>query len=144
MTDAYQRTLPLLSELNRFYWTSGAEGVMRVLRCQDCGYWLHPPTPLCPKCLSLSLAPEQVSGLATIETFTLNMRAWGPGLAVPFVVAVVDLDEQPGLRVTTNIVGVPPESVAIGQRVRVVFEQDEDVWLPMFTPTEAEAAAAPA
>ncbi|MDB5423251.1 MAG: DNA-binding protein [Phenylobacterium sp.] len=143
MTDAYQRTLPLLSDLNRFYWTSGAEGVMRVLRCQDCGYWLHPPTPLCPKCLSQSLAPEQVSGLATIETFTLNMRAWGPGLAVPFVIAVVDLDEQPGLRVTTNIVGVPPESVAIGQRVQVVFEQDEDVWLPMFTPTEAEPAAAP-
>jgi uncharacterized OB-fold protein len=46
MTDAYQRTLPLLSDLNRFYWTSGAEGLMRVLRCQDCGYWLHPPTPL--------------------------------------------------------------------------------------------------
>lgn len=136
MTGAYQRTLPLLNDSNRFYWTSGAEGVLRLLRCQACRYWLHPPSPVCPQCLGKSLAPEPVSGLATIETFTLNMRAWGPGLEVPYVIAVVVLDEDPGLRLTTNIVGQPPDAVAIGQRVQVTFEQDDDVWLPMFQPIE--------
>ena len=142
MAQGYQRTLPLLSDSNRFFWTGGADGVLRILRCQDCGHWLHPPAPICPKCLSYALAPEPVSGLGVIETFTLNMRAWGPGLEVPFVIAIVVLDEQSDLRLTTNIVGAPPQAAAIGQRVRVVFEQDEDVWLPMFTPDPSTQAAA--
>ena len=55
-------------------------------------------------------------------------------MQVPFVVAIVELDEQEALRLTTNIVGVPVETVHIGQRVRVSFDHREDVWLPLFTP----------
>jgi hypothetical protein len=44
------------------------------------------------------------------------------------------LPEQKGLNLTTNVIGIPPESVHIGQAVRVVFEQVEDVYLPLFTP----------
>ncbi|MDE1145111.1 MAG: OB-fold domain-containing protein [Azospirillaceae bacterium] len=133
-TPTYQRTLPLLDDSNRFFWTSGAEGELRLMRCQECGHWLHPPGPLCPVCRSERLAAEAVSGLGSIETYTLNMRSWGPGLEVPYVVAIVHLDEQPGLRLTTNIVGIPASDVRIGMRVRVTFERDEDVWLPLFTP----------
>jgi len=128
------RLLPKLDDLNRFFWTGGIDGVLRFQRCRDCGYWLHPPGVVCPQCLGGNLAPEAVSGLATIEALTINCQPWLPGQEVPYAIAIVGLDEQEGLRLTTNIVGALPESLRIGQRVRVVFEACEDVHLPLFTP----------
>lgn len=139
-TDA-SRPLPLLTEANRHFWTGGAAGELRFLRCADCHHYLHPPAPICPQCHSRKLAPQAVSGLGRVATFTINHQAWRPGMAVPYVVAIVELDEQKALRLTTNIVHCAVEAVHIGQRVRVVFEQHEDVWLPLFEPLPAQATA---
>lgn len=136
MTVGYQRTLPLLTDLNRPFWTGGVNGELLILRCSACGFWQHPPQPRCWRCLSDDVAPEAVSGQGTIESFTLNMKSWGDGLEIPYAIAVVGLDEQASLRLTTNIVGSDPYTVAIDMRVRVVFERDEDVWLPFFTPID--------
>jgi len=131
------RPLPQLNDLNRFFWTGAADGKLRMQHCQDCGHWQHPAGVICPECLSRNLVPEEMSGLATVEALTLNYQPWIPGVEVPYVIAIVGLDEQKGLNLTTNIVGVAPESVHIGQRVRVVFEAVEDVYLPLFTPITA-------
>jgi len=53
-------------------------------------------------------------------------------MEVPFVVARVALDGVPGVFLTTNIVGCPVEEVDVGDRVRVTFEQQDDVYLPLF------------
>ena len=134
MSGASMLPLPQLTDLNRFFWTSGADGVLRFQRCQDCGCWLHPPGVVCPKCFGKKIAPQAVAGLGTIEALTINHQPWVPGQQVPYAIAIVGLDEQPGLRLTTNIVGAPLESLRIGQRVRVVFDACEDVHLPRFTP----------
>ena len=58
-----------------------------------------------------------------------------PGFNPPYVVAIVELEEQPGLRLTTNVVGCEPEDVEIGMAVKVVFEDvGDDVFLPLFEP----------
>ncbi|WP_311970339.1 OB-fold domain-containing protein [Pseudomonas baltica] len=126
--------LPQLDNANRFFWTSGQTGTLQVLRCADCEHWVHPPAPICPVCQQMHLAPAAVSGMATVQAVTINHQAWVPGIELPYAIAIVELDEQPGLRLTTNVVGVPVEQVQIGQRVRVAFEHREDVWLPVFTP----------
>lgn len=141
MSGGYQRMLPRLDDENRFYWTSGADGVLRMLRCQDCQFWVHPPQPVCPKCHAKHLAPEALSGRGTLFSYTVNEKSWGPGLEVPYVIGIVMLDEQQGLQLTTNIRGVVPEEVCIGMPVTVAFEHDEDVWLPMFEPQEIRDAA---
>lgn len=141
MSQGYQRMLPQLSDENRFYWTSGADGVLRMLRCGDCSNWVHPPRPICSKCLGRNLAPEVLSGKGEIFSLTLNHKSWGPGLEVPYAIAVVKLDEQDDLQLTTNITGIAPEAARIGMSVTVTFEQDEDVWLPMFTPEGVAHAA---
>jgi uncharacterized OB-fold protein len=129
------RILPRLTDLNRDFWTGGQAGELRFQRCQECGYYNHPPTPLCPICHSKNLAYEVVSGRATIWTFTINYQAWMPGPELPFVVAIVALPEQEGLRLTTNLVDVDPEAVTIGMDVEVVFENhDDEVWIPLFRP----------
>ncbi|MBS1848044.1 MAG: Zn-ribbon domain-containing OB-fold protein [Actinobacteria bacterium] len=125
------RVPPALDETNRFFWTSGADGRLRFLRCAACGYWLHPPSPWCPECGGRDVAPEAVSGRGVVHSVTVNHQAWD-GDQTPYAVALVELDEQAGLRLTTNIVGVDPELVTIDDRVHVVFEQRGDVYYPLF------------
>ena len=55
-------------------------------------------------------------------------------MAVPFALAIVELDGEPGVRVTARIVDCDPASVRIGDRVRVGFEQNQEIWIPFFRP----------
>jgi len=127
------RLLPRLDPENEFFWTSGADGKLRFLRCQACQEYVHPPAPRCPTCLSSELSPEVVSGRATVVAHTLNVHGWIPG-SQPYLVAWVAIDEQPDVRLTTNLVGVEPDDVRDGMAVEVVFEHNDDVWLPLFRP----------
>ena len=126
------RALPKLDEHNRNFWTGGAVGELRILRCRDCATFIHPPRPICRQCLSENVGPEAVAGTGTVETFTLNYQKWQPQMEVPFVIARVMLDGVPGVFLTTNIVGCEPDEVDVGDMVRVTFEQQEDVYLPLF------------
>ena len=79
--------------------------------------------------------PEAVSGMGEVFTFTVNRHTYHPEVPPPYVVALVELDEQPGLRLTTNVVNCHVDEVEIGMRVRVVFERTgDDVWVPVFEP----------
>lgn len=134
MTDKPFRVLPRVDPDNEHFWRGGEAGELRILRCGACGYWIHPPSPICPICLSREVAPAVASGDATVASFTINRQPWYPGLDPPYVVALVELPEQRDLRLMTNIVGCDPTAVTIGMSVRVTFEQYDDVWLPMFEP----------
>lgn len=116
-----------------FFWTSGADGVLRFRRCADCRSFQHPPGPVCRTCGSATLEPEPVSGRGVLVGFTVNWHTWSPELPPPYVIGIVAIDEDPRVRLTTNIVGVPIEDLAVGRRVEARFEQIEDVWLPMFS-----------
>ena len=129
------RPLPLLTPANEWFWTSGADGRLRIQGCQDCKALVHPPVPVCPACRSRSWAPAVVSGRATVVGFTVNQHPWLPGLDPPYVIANVALAEDPTVHLTTNVVGCDPGEVHVGQEVMVRFEPHDDVWLPMFEPT---------
>lgn len=137
------RVMPAVTVDNEHFWRGGAEGELRFLRCAACRYWIHPPAPICPECLGRDVAPESVSGDATVLTYTVNRQPWYPHLDPPYVVAIVELPEQDDLRLTTNIVNCEPEEVDFGMAVRVTFEEYPDdgdpdpsrsVWLPFFEP----------
>jgi uncharacterized OB-fold protein len=129
------RLLPQLTPFNEWYWTSGADGRLRIQGCDECKALVHPPVPICPSCRSTSWSPVEVSGRGTVVGLTVNHQPWLPGFDPPYVVAVVALAEDDSVRVTTNIVGCDPDDVRIGHEVMVRFEQHEDVWLPLFEPT---------
>jgi uncharacterized protein len=113
------RMLPELTDANRHFWQGGERGELVFLRCQDCGYYLHPPAPVCPRDWSRRLAPEPVSGRATLASFTVNHQPWMPGPELPFVIGLVAIPEQPEVRLMTNVVNCRPEDVHIGVPVRV-------------------------
>lgn len=127
-----RRALPRLDAINRPFWTGGTQNELRLMQCQDCMTFIHPPRPVCRQCLSENVQPQAVVGTGTIETFTVNYQAWLPGLDVPYVIARVSLDGAPGVFLTTNVVGCAVDEVDIGNRVRVKFEQRGEVYLPLF------------
>jgi len=126
------RPQPRLDADNRAFWTGGAVGELRLMRCRDCATFIHPPRPLCRKCLSENVASEAVAGTGVIDTFTVNHQKWHPALDVPYVIARVAIDGAPGVFLTTNIVGCAVDEVDIGDRVRVTFEQQGDIYYPLF------------
>jgi uncharacterized OB-fold protein len=124
---------PALDDTNRFFWTSGQDGRLRFLRCQECGYWLHPPGPRCPACGAWEVAPEAVSGRGEVYSYTVNHQPWD-GDDEPYAIVLVALPEQDGLRLTSNLVGCRVDDVRIGMPVRVTFERHDRVWFPLFEP----------
>ncbi len=127
------RPLPERTPENDFFWTSGADGVLRFLHCGACRRFLHPPQPACHRCGG-PVEPREVSGRGTVVGVTVNHQPWLPDMPPPYVIALVAIDEDPLVRLTTSIVDAVPEAVRIGTRVGVRFEPHEDVWLPVFTP----------
>ncbi|MGH2785930.1 MAG: Zn-ribbon domain-containing OB-fold protein [Actinomycetota bacterium] len=134
MSDTEFRLIPEVTPETEHFWLGGARGELVFLRCGSCRTFVHPPSPVCPECLSRDLAPEAVSGRGTVATFTVNHQPWNPLVPVPYVIALVEIDEQPDVRLMTNIVGCDPDDVRIGMRVRVTFSEHEDVFVPVFEP----------
>lgn len=136
--DALPRKLPALTPETEAFWTGGEHGQLLIQRCSDCGRYQHPPQPLCPVCRTETMAPSPVSGRGTVKTFTVNHQQWLPGQDPTFVFAAIELPEQAELYVFSNVLA-PPETVRAGLPVTVCFEQQEDVWLPLFRPENDHA-----
>ena len=131
------RMLPTLNEHNRALWTGGADGSLLIAWCAACERWIQPPAADCPDCGG-ALVARPVSGRGTVFTYTVNYQPFMPTVPVPYVIAIVELEEQSDLRIATNIVDCQPDSVSVGLAVEVRFErQDVDgdsVYFPVFAP----------
>jgi len=134
---------PLIEDLTRFYWEGAREGELLVQRCDDCAYLQHPPDVACANCLSLALTPVPVSGRATLYSFVIAQRAFSPAFAdeVPYVVALVELAERPGLRVLTSVVDAEHADLTIGMELELTFEDRGEWRVPQFRPASAATAA---
>lgn len=106
-----------------------------MLSCADCGNVIHPPAPVCACCRGENLTTRKLSGHASVYAFTVNRHQWLPGMAPPYVVAIVELLEQPNVRLTTNVVRCKLEEVHAGMAVDVVFDRRGDWWVPLFEPS---------
>jgi uncharacterized protein len=134
MTD-YSKPLPKSDPVTAPFWQSLHRGQMEVQRCDDCTSFVFYPRALCPACASRKLRWTPVSGRGRIYSLTIVHRPTNSAFKadVPYVVALVDLDE--GCRMMTNIVGVDPDpaKVRIGAAVEIVYDRVTDaVTLPKF------------
>jgi uncharacterized OB-fold protein len=130
------RPEPVPDRLTRPYWEHARQGRLAFQRCASCGRFQHPPGPVCRSCGGRELEFQPVSGRGTVYTYTVTHHRVVPGFdEVPYAVALVEMDEQPGLRVLSNILGVGPEAVHVGLAVEVCFEDlPGGLKLPQFRP----------
>jgi uncharacterized protein len=144
--DRPQERWPLadLTPENRDFWTGGGDGALHLARCRRCATFLHPPAPVCWSCYSQDIGTAAVSGLGTVYSFTVNHQSWDRGTSESvYAIAVVELDEQSGLRMLSNVVGCAPEMLHIGARVRVAFRREGEIFIPVFeliAPTEGSSS----
>jgi uncharacterized OB-fold protein len=127
------RPLPVLDDDSRPFWAAVRDRSLRVQRCLECRRYVFYPRALCPHCHADRLEWAECSGRGTIYSYTVARRPAGPAFAadVPYVVVLVDLDE--GVRLLSNLVTADVESVRIGARVVVRFEDvTDEVTLPLF------------
>lgn len=130
-----QRPVPNVHGEAKEFWEGCTRHELLLQRCRSCGRFQFYPRTICHTCWSEELEWAPGSGEGEVYTFTIVHRAPTPAFQqrVPYVVALIDLKE--GVRMLSHVVGVPPEAVEIGMRVRVSFEDiSEEVSLPVFQP----------
>lgn len=129
----YNKPLPVIDGDSRPFWEGCKEGKLMIQRCDDCGKHIFYPRIICPHCFSDRVQWVESKGTGTVYSYTIARRPGGPGFVddVPYVIALIDLDE--GVRMMSTITDVDVDSVRIGQRVKVWFDKvTDEVTLPKF------------
>jgi len=142
--EAVYPPLPRPDELTRFFWDGVAEQRLMILRCDDCGFYIHLPRVVCRNCRSIRLTPVEVSGDARLTTWTFPNQPFDPYYAshLPYVLAVVELVEQANLKMVTNVVDCEPGDLRIEMPLHVTYrELAAGCTLPLFAPAAAAASS---
>ena len=125
--------LPVPSEDGAPFWEFLRNGELRIQRCASCGVLQHPPRPMCPACGSFEREWAPVSGRGTVYSFVITRQAVHPSFEghIPYATVVVELEE--GVRLTSNLLDVPVDEIAIGMPARLeLVPVDEAITLPLF------------
>jgi uncharacterized OB-fold protein/acyl dehydratase len=128
-----ERPRPSSNADTAFFWEGLRSGKLLIQRCAACGTLRHPPQPMCASCRSLDWDTLESVGAGEVYSFTVHHHPPMPGFQMPYIVALIALDE--GVRLLANVVEVAPDDVKIGMRVRARIERiADDLSLPMFVP----------
>jgi uncharacterized protein len=120
---------------NLAQWLGFLARQLLVNRCDDCGQWSNPPRAICPACWSPRVRPQPVRGRGRVQWFTLLFQGAPAESAVqPYPVVVVELEEQPNLRVTSTIVGCDPDAITCDMAVELIWDDRAGAPLPVFRP----------
>ena len=137
MTTGYNKPIPVPQVESDFYWEKCKEHELWLRYDNDAQQAYFYPRDISPITFSRNTTWIQASGKATLYTYAIVHRAPHPGFVgdVPFVTAMVELEEGPIM--PTNIVmdDPTPEKLQIGMPLEVVFEDiTDDISLPKFKP----------
>ena len=121
------------------FWEGSRNGELCIQQCSDCGLFRHLPMPMCPECSSLAYIWTRVSGRGFVYSYVIARHPVHPAIAekeqVPYNLCMIELEEQEGLRICSNVLHVAPEDIHIDMQVQVTFipaVDDPEVVLPMF------------
>jgi len=104
-----------------------------VRRCTACGRTRLPPAPICPACRSSASDWKELSGRGEVYSYAIVHRPIAAGQELPFVIAVLALEDAGGLRMISNLVGATPDEVRVGAPVEFVWEDmSADLAVPRF------------
>lgn len=129
---ALGRQLPEPTVLSQPFWDGLRQGQLLVQRCTACGQYVFRPETACTRCMSPGLEWTHSTGSGSVYSWSVVHRPPQPDMVVPFVLAVVELDEH--WHMMTNLVGCDPDDVRVGLPVAVRIETVGDLGVPFFEP----------
>lgn len=128
--------LPVADDLSKSFWDGVKQRKLLVQRCAECQRYQFPPDASCEACSSTALSFEEVSGRGTVFSFTETVSgARHPYFQsiLPYLVGMVQLDEQEGLIFASNFPGSEYADLTIGAPVEVEFQElAEGAVIPQF------------
>jgi uncharacterized OB-fold protein len=127
--------LPTPDDHTRVFWDAARQGRLLIKRCAACGRAHYYPRTFCPHCWSPHVSWEEASGRGRVYTYSIVHQNDLPPFneRVPYVAAIVDLDEGP--RMMTNVVDCELDAMAVDMPVEVTFRDiGEDYRIPVFRP----------
>jgi len=135
-TEKAAAPLPVPDRLTEPFWEHARAGRLAFQHCDSCRAYQHPPGPVCRACYARDLTFQPVSGRGRVYTYTVTHHRVVPGFdEAPYAVALVEMEEQEGLRMLANIRELPPSGVHVGLEVEVLFEAlPNGLALPQFRP----------
>lgn len=130
----YKRPLPVMtSPVSKEFWDATKRHELKIQQCRNCGKNIFYPKDFCPECLSTDLRWIKASGKGRIYSFTVAYSGPPPGFDVPYVLAIIELNE--GVRMYANIVDCNLEELKCDMPVEVVFEDvTKEITMPRFKP----------
>ena len=115
-----------------FFWEGVEQGELRIQRCGSCARLRHPPRPMYPRCRSLEWDYLVSGGRGRVHSYVVHHHPPVPGREVPFVVALVELDE--GTRIVGDVLDLDPAAARIDMPVEACFVSQGDRMLPQWRP----------
>ena len=135
--------LERLPDYEQGFWEGSRNGELRIQQCSDCGLFRHLPMPMCPQCSSLNYDWTKVSGRGVVYSYVIVRHPVHPAIAekdqVPYNVCMIELEEQAGLRICSNVLNIAPEDIHIDMPVQATFipaVDEPNIVLPVFLPAE--------
>ncbi|WP_409058589.1 bifunctional MaoC family dehydratase N-terminal/OB-fold nucleic acid binding domain-containing protein [Streptomyces sp. SYP-A7185] len=133
-----KRPRPVINRDNAGFWEGVARHRLLIQRCGGCRALRFPWLPGCNACGSLAWDTVEASGEGTVYSYVVMHHPPFPAFDPPYAVGLIELAE--GVRMVSNVVGVPSDKVRIGQPVRLEFQQvDKELELPVFRAVESMA-----
>ena len=135
MAQTITKPVPVPDEITAPFFDGARDGRLMLQHCTACNEWSFPVRERCPHCFADKLEWRQSSGKGTLYTFAIMHQVMNPGFAssVPYNVCQVDLAE--GVRMVSNVVGIPNAALRIGMALEVFFDDvGENVRIPKFRP----------
>ncbi|MDE1165222.1 MAG: OB-fold domain-containing protein [Pseudomonas sp.] len=137
------KPMPVPTEISAPFWEGLKAQRLLIQQCDACDHWVFYPRRHCPRCLAHALTWREVSGAASLYSYTVARIATLPDFAdeMPQMLAVIELDE--GVRINTTLVGLEEDQVHIGMRLKPVFAEVDakGTRLLRFTGLEQDAPA---
>ena len=117
------KPMPVPTEISAPFWEGLKAERLLIQQCERCSHWVFYPRRHCPACFTHALTWREVSGGATLYSFTVTRIPTLPDFAdeMPQILAVVELDQ--GVRINTNLVGLDESEVKVGMRLQPVFAE---------------------
>ena len=110
------------------FWEYCRQHELRIQRCSRCDTFRFHPAPVCYNCQSFDFEWVKSRGDARVYSYIIVRQGAHPAVKgmVPYNAAVIALDDCGGVRLTSNVIDCPPEEMAVGMPVSLVWEDRPD------------------